>query len=78
MDPDIEGDAMDKHVGHLDCNAYGFLNVTDFTDVMVEQDASQVETLRAETVITTTTGRARLIRSHSSAKFCFKLSGNSN
>ena len=26
----------------------------------------------------TTTGRERLIRSHSSARFCFKLSGNSN
>ena len=25
-----------------------------------------------------TTGRARLIRSHSSARFCFELSGNSN
>ena len=24
------------------------------------------------------TGRERLIRSHSSAKFCFELSGNSN
>ena len=24
------------------------------------------------------TGRARLIRSHSSARFCFELSGNSN
>ena len=26
----------------------------------------------------TTTGRERLIRSHSSARFCFELSGNSN
>ena len=25
-----------------------------------------------------TTGQARLVRSHSSARFCFKLSGNSN
>ena len=25
-----------------------------------------------------TTGRERLIRSHSSARFCFELSGNSN
>ena len=28
--------------------------------------------------IDVSTGRARLIRSHSSARFCFELSGNSN
>ena len=40
-------------------------------DMNVNIDAQCERTFRL-------TGRARLIRSHSSARFCFELSGNSN
>ena len=43
--------------------------VTKETELSVHFHSSDVRS---------STGRARLIRSHSSARFCFELSGNSN
>ena len=51
---------------------------TVYVTVFDHQIIKQEHELNLEVLNVHNTGRARLIRSHSSARFCFELSGNSN
>ena len=60
------------------CDICLFYNLCFSARMIVVKKQTICRTLYAPSRITLTTGWERLIRSHSSARFCFELSGNSN
>ena len=53
-------------------------NICHITNMLLPLHTTMEQKLFYEIFVYTNTGRERLIRSHSSARFSFELSGNSN
>ena len=59
-------------------SSYGPDNRSNRTWIGLQRASRQRKIINRRSIDKSYTGRERLIRSHSSARFCFELSGNSN